>query len=615
MIWLLALLIASGHPTTGATATTIPAVPRPDLGNLTGPARRSVELARATLQRTIDEGNEPNEQLAPGFAFLGQLFSAYELFTEAESCYSAAHELQPESGAWLYLRGLTRSELDRIDEAIDDFRAAVALQPDLIPAQVQLGELLLAAQQPGEARQVFEVVLAQESQNGAAEYGLGLAELATGDYAAAIDHLEMALSLQPSASVVHGPLEKAYRDLGQPDRANQHHSRRGDVEFHVADPLSDPIHRIRVVTDFMVLEEMVRSTSFQETDFLELTLDGIGSVPGAIDKLDSLLRENQDVGGPVALGRIHYARAALLLRAGREDEAREDLTAAIQLAPTLIDARLQLGNSLARSGRYGEAVLEYDRLLLLFPDHTEALLKRAAARANLGYLADARLDLEHALGVAREPETIAEARTLLAGLDLVQRHLGEAEDHFRAAVAADPENVPALSGLASLLGQRERYREAAVYFRDVITLEPGNGAARLGEAIALLLVEDYASARARLEEGVTELPEDLDLRQKLTLLLAACPDGTQRDGPRAVKLAKQLFAKRPNAESVEALAMAYAEAGDFVQAATWQKRLLSAGEVPTEDDQRSVWQQNLTRYESGLSCCAENQEPSPQGEK
>jgi Flp pilus assembly protein TadD len=303
------------------------------------------------------------------------------------------------------------------------------------------------------------------------------------------------------------------------------------------------------------------------------------------------------------------------LRAGREDEAREDLAAAIQLAPTLIDARLQLGNSLARRGRFGDAVLEYDRLLLLSPDHTKAYLKRAAARANLGHLTDARLDLEHALGVAREPETIAEARTLLARLDLVQRHLGEAEGHFRAAVAADPENVPALSGLASLLGQRGRYREATVYFRDVITLEPGNGSARLGEAVALLLIEDYANARARLEEGITELPDDLDLKQKLTLLLAACPDGTQRDGPRAVELAKQLFVKRPDAESVEVLAMAYAEAGDFAQATTWQRRLLSAGGAPAGDSQRAVWQLNLTRYESGLSCCADNQKPSPQGEK
>jgi hypothetical protein len=67
-------------------------------------------------------------------------------------------------------------------------------------------------------------------------------------------------------------------------------------------------------------------------------------------------------------------------------------------------------------------------------------------------------------------------------------------------------------------------------------------------------------------------------------------------------------------ESVEILAMAYAEAGDFAQAATWQKRLLTAGEVPAEKGQRAVWQQNLALYESGQSCCSDNQGRSSRGE-
>ena len=606
-ICLLTILVPSGLLTSGATAATIPAVPRPDLGSLTAPARRSVESAQATLQLEIDEGKEPSEQLAPGFAFLGQLFRAYELLTAAEGSYSVAHELQPQSGDWLYLRGLTRIELDRIDEAIDDLRAAVALQPDLIPARLQLGELLLAAQRPGEARREFAAVLTMESQNGAAEYGLGRAELASGDLATAIDHLEMALSLQPPATVVHGPLEEAYRSLGQADRANQHHGKRGDGEFPVVDPLNDAILRLQTVTDLMVLQEMAHSASLQETDFLALVLDRVAAMPTAIDQLGSVLREMQAAGTPVAQGRIHYARAALLLRAGRDDEAMEDLGAAIQLAPTLIDARLQLGNGLARRGRFGEAIREYDRLLALSADYPEALLKRAAARANLGEIIGARLDLERALEIARETETTAQARTLLAGLDLAQRDFRAAEENYRAAVAAYPDNIKALSGLASLLGRLGRYGEAAVSFRAVINLEPDNGSARLGEVVALLLIEDYARARVRLDEAVTELPNDLALEQKLALLLAACPDRSLRDGARAVRLAKHLFAKRPDMESAEVLAMAYAEAGDFEQATTWQRRLLTAGDAPIGDNQRAIWQQNLARYENGLSCCADSQ--------
>ena len=611
----LGILVLSERPVSSATAATIPAVPRPDLSTLTSPAQRSIASAQATLQQEIDQGKVPSEQLAPGFGFLGQLFRAYELFTAAESCYSAAHELQPRNGEWLYLRALTRQEQGRIDDAVEDLRAVTTLQPDLIPARLQLGELLLGLQRPGEARQEFAAVLARESQNGAAEYGLGRADLAFGDAAAAIDHLEMALSLQPSATVVHGPLEEAYRSLGQAERADQHRGKRGDDEFPVVDPWNDAILRLQTVTDFMVVQEMARSTSFQEADFLALVLDRIAAMPGAIDQMSSVLKEMGAVGTPVAQGRIQYARAALLLHAGREDEALEDLGAAIQLAPTLLDARLQLGNGLARRGRFEDAIFEYDRLLSLSADYPEALLKRAAARANIGEMSGARLDLEHALEIAREPETTAEARTLLAGLDLAQQNFGVAEENYRAAIAAEPDSVKALSGLASLLGRLGRYREAAVFFRAVIGLEPDNGSARLGEAIALLLVEDYAGARARLVEGVAELPSDMALEGKLALLLAACPDHSQRDGARAVKHAKHLFAKRPDMESAEVLAMAHAEAGDFEQAIAWQKRLLTSGDTPPEAGQRAVWERNLARYENGLSCCAGSGERMSRGEE
>ena len=137
-----------------------------------------------------------------------------------------------------------------------------------------------------------------------------------------------------------------------------------------------------------------------------------------------------------------------------------------------------------------------------------------------------------------------------------------------------------------------------------MVVEPANPAPRVGEATALILAGYFAAATERLEAGLELLPGNLDLMDILARHLAVCPDPTIRDGARAVELALRVYQGVPSSESVETLAMAYAEAGNFAEAVTWQTSLLNGADEETREEVMATWRANLELYRNGRPCGA-----------
>ncbi|MEE8523843.1 MAG: tetratricopeptide repeat protein, partial [Thermoanaerobaculia bacterium] len=194
----------------------------------------------------------------------------------------------------------------------------------------------------------------------------------------------------------------------------------------------------------------------------------------------------------------------------------------------------------------------------------------------------------------------------LASLSRQREQYNEAVKHYQRALEADPELVPALADLASLLAQLGRMREAAAYYGLWVGLKPRILPPRLAEATALILSDQHQRARTRLEAALDLDPSSIQIQDVLARHLAACPDREVRDGAKAVELATAVFEELPTPQSVETLAMAYAEAGNFEEAVKWQQELLAKiaeeEDVPPEMTERL--RKNLALYESGEACCA-----------
>ena len=274
---------------------------------------------------------------------------------------------------------------------------------------------------------------------------------------------------------------------------------------------------------------------------------------------------------------------------------------------------LKAGNALARRGRFADAVETYDRLVALAPDAAPAILeRRATALINLGRKAEAVADFRRA--VAAAPKDARLRLRFAEALEFLGDHAGAAEqraaaerlapggagraqlaadaarrleaagdypgaiDKYREALAAAPESLDAHYGLAAVLGHVGRYDQAAAEFERVIAASPRHLAAHRGQVVALILGGRYGEARVALQEALKLYPREASLALTQVRLLATAPDPRVRDGALAVQIARLVYADSQAPPVRESLALAYAAAGRFPEAADLERDLLAEAE-------------------------------------
>ncbi len=237
--------------------------------------------------------------------------------------------------------------------------------------------------------------------------------------------------------------------------------------------------------------------------------------------------------------RVFLLRGHMAFRAGRYSAAAEAFSAALAAAPDSVRARVNLGSALAQVGRRDDAVTYYREALDLEPDNR-------TARFNLGVLLTQAGDAAGAAGA------------------------------FAAAVELDPVDVEARLELARALRRLGRGEEALGHAARAAELDPARPDARLLEAQILVRQGRFDEARGRLEAAHAVMPDAGQIVAALSKLLAACPDLSQRDGPRAVGLALAVYRATGDVRHAETVALALAEAGRCDEAVSWQRRALEA---------------------------------------
>ena len=177
----------------------------------------------------------------------------------------------------------------------------------------------------------------------------------------------------------------------------------------------------------------------------------------------------------------------------------------------------------------------------------------------------------------------------------------------------NPNYLEARQGLGDALARAGQAEAALAQYAEVVRLNPRAGDARFNQAMALVRLRRYREARDLLVESTRALPDDLQLRHALARLLAAAPDAAARDGQQALSIVNELMtprstdppevqAGRRTTQIGETLAMAYAEIGNFAEAASVQRSILSvASRAGLNPDVRRMTA-NLRLYERGQAC-------------
>lgn len=618
----------------------------PSLERLSAAPRARIEELRQRLWQLMEEAGSPPVDTAEVCGLLGQYYLAFDYLSAAASAFSLASALDSERFDWHYYMGVALEGRGDFEAAIEAFAAAREKRQGDGPTLIRLGNAALELQQIDTAEDAFTRLLEAEPESAAGLFGLArIAALRRRDEQA-VALFERVLELEPTAAAVHYPLAQAYRRLGDLERAREELAKRGSSPVPFADPLGDRVSRLITGGALQVVVDLAATDDFSDSDFLGFVLSQLGGVEGATEELTSYLSADSISGleGVEALpaaeirGRLFFALGGLLVREEKEEAAESAFRQAIELAPSLLDARLKLGNVLARAERFAAATDLYTAVLERDPENSEALLKRAAAAMEQSQYRDAAADLDHLLelrpdsseGTIRSAVVSIELGDVRRGEELYRRALeldlaprerasasfelatllngqGESDEAlalYEAAISADPALTDPYFPLGNMLGQRHDYEGALAAYRQLLSLEPDHELARLGVATVLVLEGREREAVASLEEGLEVLPSSLGLTHTLARLLAAAKERAVRNGARAVELAAQAARAVPSLEHAETLAMALAEAGRFDEAAKLQGQLLEDAERRDAAAVKERLERHLALYEAGKSCCS-----------
>ncbi len=273
-----------------------------------GLSDRAEQAYRTALELDSELG-PAHEGLALSLAMRGSQDAAAQHFTRALS-----QSTEPARRAKLHFyRGRTHAEAGRQPAAVEDFRAALRLNPALGPAHLELGRILTQGASPEEAIAALRRASELQPNSFDAHHLWGEQLLRNGEAALAVVALRRAAELRPEDQAAAYALGRALRAAGRSEEARHH------------------------------LAGIARSGSRRAVEEASITeagrLNDAGLAAEQEDDLEMAL-EKYEAAARIAPDHVLFHRnAALVLgRLGRWAEAKQRLHLVLSMAPGDIDA-------------------------------------------------------------------------------------------------------------------------------------------------------------------------------------------------------------------------------------------------------------------------------------
>jgi tetratricopeptide (TPR) repeat protein len=378
-------------------------------------------LLICALHPTFAQSGAPVNRRSPADAAsneLNRLLAAAQRAVENRDFETAAQDYQdylakkPDTAIVHYDLGYVYTALERHDDAIEEYRAAISLDPKMAPAYQNLG-----------------------------------LELIPRDPRAAVEPLQMAVELMPADAHLKWLLGTAFERTGQPARAI--------AQFEAAQKLDEKDIEIRLSLG----RALLASHRFAEAESsfraaLSLNLEGLSSKQARLGLANSLIAQKKLADGASAFAAylelapddsaVRIERASALVDLGKNDDALAELDHAAAADPEGFRALKLRSQIYWELKRYDDAVPVLQKAAALAP-------KDPDISERLGRVYVAKKDYPHAL-----PWLVAAYKLNPAANDLLAQVV-EAE-------YLNKNYAEALAGLDSLY-QREELPASSWYLR------------------------------------------------------------------------------------------------------------------------------------------------------
>ncbi|MGE3180045.1 MAG: tetratricopeptide repeat protein [Phycisphaerae bacterium] len=267
------------------------------------------------------------------------------------------------------------------------------------------------------------------------------------------------------------------------------------------------------------------------------------------------------------------ATAAAHARTGPPETSIADpLLAEVQSQNKSVTAMIERSEQFRVAGRLQEALTLMNEATRFSPENAALHAARARLLATMGVFDEALTAIDRALQLSA---LLPDGQLLRAQILISLDRLDDAAEAAAVALPHSPQDSQWRALREEIALRRADHRlqnrdlpSAALVLEDLLRAEADSPQAAIRLAQIRNAQEDAAAAIETLDNAWQANPENVLLRTALAWQLATNPVDGIRDGARAVALVEPMVgpAKQVGADTLEALAAAYAESGSFAEA-------------------------------------------------
>ena len=359
-----------------------------------------------------------------------------------------------------YERGVELVASGETVKASLEFRNALKLKKDFVPALFSLGKLEKKNNRFQQAARIFAGVAERSPEHVEARVELARILLLAGQLDEALKYADQAYALKDADEEVLVLKAAIALKLGNKDDAVRFaDAALASNENNVDALIVRAAERLTAADANGALKFLDKGTEQNERNIgLQLfrmkslaALEDSNGIEQVFTKLISYYPDNE---------RFRYGLAQWYLRAGRKGDAEKVLRKFASDAPDNVQVGLQLISYLQREKGPDAAKAELHARIAkgkgIFP-YRLALAELTLGQGN--YL-EAVAHLKKVIDETEETDDVSRAKVLLAGMMISRNELSEAEELIESVLASDASNVNALSTRASIRVANKQYTEA-----------------------------------------------------------------------------------------------------------------------------------------------------------
>jgi tetratricopeptide (TPR) repeat protein len=399
---------------------------------------------------------------AQAMHLMGVLLSRQGKHTDGLHFIDAALLIERESASIYNSRANVLVALKRFDEALANFRRAIALNPQYAVAFGNLGNAYQQLGRFDDAIASYDKAIALDPDDAEAFHNRGRALQDLNRLVEAVSSYEKAIALRRDYAEAFSNRGTALQGLGRHFEAVTSYNRAIALKSDFPEALCS------------------RGSVFQELKRFEEAL-------ASYDRAIALKPDFADA---------FNNRGALLRELKRLDEALINCDRAIALKPDFADAFNNRGLVLGEMRRSDESLASYDRAIALKPDHADALNNRGNTLKDLNRLDEALASYDKT--VALKPD-YAEAVNNRGVVFQELRRFNEALASYDNAIALKPDYAEAINNRGVALHKLKKFDEALASFDKAVALKADYADGYRNRAFCRLLLGRYKEGWADYE--------------------------------------------------------------------------------------------------------------------